>query len=138
MKILLLFRPHFIINIIYIPDNQLYCAFLQTLYFRPYLVLLLKNILYFCALNVIILNMRRSISFTILFFMMLSVLVSCYQSHKRELDLAYTLAEFKPDSALAFLNRINQGNSQIKIWRSMLSLITWLRISRVWMWITIL
>lgn len=47
MKILLLFRPHFIINIIYIPDNQLYCAFLQTLYFRPSLVLLLKKILYF-------------------------------------------------------------------------------------------
>lgn len=40
---------------------------------------------------------------------MLSVLVSCYQSHKRELDLAYTLAESKPDSALVFLNRINQG-----------------------------
>lgn len=54
-------------------------------------------------------NMRRSISFTILFFVMLSVLVSCYQSHKRELDLAYTLAESKPDSALAFLNRINQA-----------------------------
>ena len=54
-------------------------------------------------------NMRRSISFTILFFVMLSVLVSCYQSHKRELDLAYTLAESKPDSALVFLNRINQG-----------------------------
>ena len=54
-------------------------------------------------------NMRRSISFTILFFMMLSVLVSCHQSHKRELDLAYTLAESKPDSALVFLNRINQG-----------------------------
>ena len=54
--------------------------------------------------------MRRSISFTILFFMMLSVLVSCYQSHKRELDLAYTLAESKPDSALAFLNRVNQGD----------------------------
>ena len=53
--------------------------------------------------------MRRSISFTILCFMMLSVLVSCHQSHKRELDLAYTLAESKPDSALAFLNRINQG-----------------------------
>lgn len=53
--------------------------------------------------------MRRSISFTILFFVMLSVLVSCYQSHKRELDLAYTLAESKPDSALPFLNRINQG-----------------------------
>lgn len=108
-KILLLFRPPFVINIIYIPDNQLYCAFLQTLYFRPYLVLLLKNILYFCAQNVIIQNMRRSISFTILFFVMLSVLVSCYQSHKRELDLAYTLAESKPDSALAFLNHINQG-----------------------------
>ena len=108
-KILLLFRPSFVINIIYIPDNQLYSAFLQTLYFRPYLVLLLKNILYFCAQNVIILNMRRSISFTILFFVMLSVLVSCYQSHKRELDLAYTLAESKPDSALVFLNRINQG-----------------------------
>ena len=91
------------------PDNQLYCAFLQILYFRPYLVLLLKNILYFCVQNVIIQNMRRSISFTILFFVMLSVLVSCYQSHKRELDLAYTLAESKPDSALAFLNRINQG-----------------------------
>ena len=108
-KILLLFRPYFIINRIYIPDNQLYCAFLQTLYFRPYLVLLLKNILYFCAQNVIIQNMRRSISFAILFFMMLSVLVSCYQSHKRELDLAYTLAESKPDSALVFLNRINQA-----------------------------
>lgn len=53
--------------------------------------------------------MRRSISFTILFFVMLSVLVSCYQSHKKELDLAYTLAESKPDSALVFLNRINQG-----------------------------
>ena len=54
-------------------------------------------------------NMRRSISFMILFFVMLSVLVSCYQSHKKELDLAYTLAESKPDSALSFLNRINQG-----------------------------
>ena len=54
-------------------------------------------------------NMRRSISFMILFFVMLSVLVSCYQSHKKELDLAYTLAESKPDSALVFLNRINQG-----------------------------
>ena len=40
----LLFRPHFIINGINVPDNQLYCVFLQTLYFRPCLVLLLKNI----------------------------------------------------------------------------------------------
>ena len=40
-------------------DCQLYCAFLQTLYFRPYLVLLLKNILYFCAQNVIILKYEK-------------------------------------------------------------------------------
>lgn len=58
-KILLLFRPYFIINRIYMPDNQLYCVFLQTLYFRPYLVLLLKNILYFCAQNVIILKYEK-------------------------------------------------------------------------------
>ena len=58
-KILLLFRPPFVVNIIYIPDNQLYCVFLQTLYFRPYLVLLLKNILYFCAQNVIILKYEK-------------------------------------------------------------------------------
>ena len=58
-KILLLFRPPFVVNIIYIPDNQLYCVFLQALYFRPYLVLLLKNILYFCAQNVIILKYEK-------------------------------------------------------------------------------
>ena len=40
-------------------DYQLYCAFLQTLYFRPYLVLLLKYILYFCAQNVIILKYEK-------------------------------------------------------------------------------
>lgn len=51
--------PPFVINIIYIPDNQLCCVFLQTLYFRPYLVLLLKNILYFCAQNVIILKYEK-------------------------------------------------------------------------------
>lgn len=58
-KILLLFRPPFVINIIYIPDNQFSCVFLQILYFRPYLVLLLKNILYFCAQNVIILKYEK-------------------------------------------------------------------------------
>lgn len=58
-KILLLFRPHFIINRIYIPDYQFSCILLQTLYFRPYLVLLLKNILYFCAQNVIILKYEK-------------------------------------------------------------------------------
>lgn len=77
--------------------------------------------------------MGRSISFTILFFMMLSVLVSCHQSHKRELDLAYTLAESNPDSALAFLNRINQGKLSDKDMGSMPSFIIWHRISRAWM-----
>ena len=32
---------------------------MQTLYFRPYLVLLLKKILYFCAQNVIILKYEK-------------------------------------------------------------------------------
>ena len=41
------------------PDYQLCRVFLQTLYFRPYLVLLLKNILYFCAQNVIILKYEK-------------------------------------------------------------------------------
>lgn len=81
--------------------------------------------------------MGRSISFTILFFMMLSVLVSCYQSHKRELDLAYTLAESKPDSALPFLNRINQGKLSDKDMAKYASFIIWHKISRAWMWITI-
>ena len=77
--------------------------------------------------------MRRSISFTILCFMMLSVLVSCHQSHKKELDLAYTLAESKPDSALAFLNHINQGKLSDKDMASMRSFIIWRKISRAWM-----
>lgn len=81
--------------------------------------------------------MRRSISFTILFFVMLSVLVSCYQSHKRELDLAYTLAESKPDSALAFLNRINQAKLSDEDMAKYAPLITWHKTSRAWMWITI-
>lgn len=69
MKILLLFRPHFIINRIHIPDNQLYCVFLQTLYFRLYLVLILKNILYFCAQNVIILkNGKKYFVYDIVFY----------------------------------------------------------------------
>ena len=67
-KILLLFRPHFIINRIYMPDYQLCCVFLQTLYFRPYLVLLLKNILYFCAQNVIILKYEKKYFIYDIFF----------------------------------------------------------------------
>ena len=35
------------------PDNQLCCVFLQTLYFRPYLVLLLKNISLLSRLEII-------------------------------------------------------------------------------------
>ena len=40
---------------------------------------------------------------------MLVILGSCHQSHKKELDLAYVLAESNPDSALSFLNHINQN-----------------------------
>ena len=53
--------------------------------------------------------MRRATFYVIWAFMMASVLVSCHQSHKKELDLAYALAESKPDSALAVLNHIDQG-----------------------------
>ena len=52
--------------------------------------------------------MRRATFYVIWAFMMASVLVSCHQSHKKELDLAYALAASKPDSALAFLNHIDQ------------------------------
>lgn len=52
--------------------------------------------------------MRRAILYVILAFTMVSVFVSCRQSHKKELDLAYALAASNPDSALAFLNHIDQ------------------------------
>lgn len=52
--------------------------------------------------------MRRATFYVIWAFMMTLVLVSCYQSHKKELDLAYALAASKPDSALAFLTHIDQ------------------------------
>ena len=52
--------------------------------------------------------MKRAILCVILAFTMVSVFVSCRQSHKKELDLAYALAASNPDSALAFLNHINQ------------------------------
>ena len=52
--------------------------------------------------------MRRATLYVILAYVMTSVFVSCYQSHKKELDLAYVLAESKPDSALTFLNHIDQ------------------------------
>ena len=53
-------------------------------------------------------NMRRATFYVIWAFLMASVLVSCHQSHKKELDLAYALAKSNPDSALVFLNHIDQ------------------------------
>ncbi len=53
--------------------------------------------------------MRKVTLHVILAFVVVSIFASCHQSHKKELDLAYALAESKPDSALAFLNRINQS-----------------------------
>ncbi len=52
--------------------------------------------------------MRRATWCVIFAFTMLSVFVSCHQSRKKELDLAYALAESSPDSALAFLSHIDQ------------------------------
>ena len=51
--------------------------------------------------------MRRVTIPIILTFILASILISCHQSHKKELNLAYALAESDPDSALAFLSHIN-------------------------------
>lgn len=51
--------------------------------------------------------MKKAIIPVLLAFMMTYVLVSCHQSHKKELNIAYALAESDPDSALAFLSHIN-------------------------------
>ena len=52
--------------------------------------------------------MRKVTLYMILAFMVAPIFVSCYQSHKKELGVAYALAETEPDSALAFLNHIEQ------------------------------
>lgn len=52
--------------------------------------------------------MRRTALYVILVFVMASVLASCYQSHKKELAMAYMLAESNPDSSLAVLSHIDQ------------------------------
>ena len=52
--------------------------------------------------------MRKVTLYMILAFMVAPIFVSCYQSHKEELGVAYALAETEPDSALAFLNHIEQ------------------------------
>ncbi len=53
--------------------------------------------------------MRRTILYVVLAFIVAPIFVSCYQSHKKELDLVYALAESKPDSALALMKHIDQG-----------------------------
>lgn len=52
--------------------------------------------------------MRKTTLYVILAYVMTSVFVSCHQSHKKELDLAYALAKSNPDSALVFLNHLDQ------------------------------
>jgi len=52
--------------------------------------------------------MRKVTLYVILTFIVAPIFVSCYQSHKKELDLAYALAKSNPDSALVFLNHIDQ------------------------------
>ena len=53
-------------------------------------------------------DMRKVTLYTLLALMLATVLGSCHQNHKRELDLAYALAESNSDSALVYLNHINQ------------------------------
>ena len=54
-------------------------------------------------------NMKKATLYVLITITMLAILGSCHQSHKKELDLAYVLAESNPDSALSFLNHINQN-----------------------------
>lgn len=53
--------------------------------------------------------MKKATLYVLITITMLVILGSCHQSHKKELDLAYVLAESNPDSALSFLNHINQN-----------------------------
>lgn len=52
--------------------------------------------------------MRNVILDVVLVLMMVSMFVSCNQNHQKELETAYTLAESAPDSALVYLNHIDQ------------------------------
>lgn len=52
--------------------------------------------------------MRNVILDVVLVLMMASMFVSCNQNHQKELETAYTLAESDPDSALVYLNHIDQ------------------------------
>ena len=53
--------------------------------------------------------MKKATLYVLITITMLVILGSCHQSHKKELDLANVLAESNPDSALSFLNHINQN-----------------------------
>lgn len=53
-------------------------------------------------------GMKKATLYTLLTLMLVSLLGSCRQSHKEELDLAYVLAKAHPDSALGYLKHINQ------------------------------
>ena len=52
--------------------------------------------------------MKRTILYVVLAFIVAPIFVSCYQSHKKELDLAYALVEYRPDSALTLMKHIDQ------------------------------
>ena len=52
--------------------------------------------------------MKRTILYVVLAFIVAPIFVSCYQSHKKKLDLAYALVESRPDSALALMKHIDQ------------------------------
>ncbi len=54
-------------------------------------------------------DMRKATLYILLALVLVLILGSCLQGHKKELDFAYSLAKSNPDSALAYLNRINQN-----------------------------
>ena len=54
-------------------------------------------------------DMRKVTLYVLLALMLVSIFGSCHQNHMKELDFAYALAESNPDSALGYLNRIDQN-----------------------------
>ena len=82
-------------------------------------------------------DMRKVTLYTLLALMLATVLGSCHQNHKRELDLAYALAESNSDSALVYLNHINQDKlSEEEM--AKYALVYYMAQDRAWMSITIL
>ena len=74
--------------------------------------------------------MKKATLYVLITITMLVILGSCHQSHKKELDLAYVLAESNPDSALSFLNHINQNKLSEKDMANMPSFIIWHKTNR--------